>query len=207
MLQSNLYKKAFDQGQRCVILAEGFYEWQTTDPKATKASERAAYYMYMPQPKGIQIESKETWADVASHLNLLKIAGLFDIWTNDHGDQIYSYSIITFESDDKFSWLHHRSPAILESDEQVADWLAYERVTDSSHLVSLLRPAAELQWHRVSNIVNNTRNQTEQCNKRFDQRSATTPKSKMMQSWLIIKKRKPDDEDENGKKPKAEWFH
>lgn len=196
MLQSKLYKPAFDQGQRCVILVEGFYEWQTTDPKATKASERAAYYAYMPQRGGFKIESRETWSDAASQLNLLKIAGLFDIWTNDHGDQIYSYSIITFESDDKFSWLHHRSPAVLETDEQVADWLDFERITDSKHLVGLLRPATQLQWHRVSNIVNNVKNKTDQCNKRFERSSSTTPKSKMMQSWLIIKKRKTNDDNE-----------
>lgn len=202
MLQSQLFKPAFAQGQRCVILAEGFYEWQTTDPKATKASDRAAYYLYMPQRDGINIESKENWSDVASQLNLLKIAGLFDIWTDDNGDQIYSYSIITFESDPKLSWLHHRSPAVLETDEQVADWLDFARITDSKQLVDLLRPATQLQWHRVSNIVNNARNKSDQCNKRFEQSSTITPKSKMMQSWLTINKRKPNDEEATEKKTK-----
>lgn len=206
MLQSKMYKQAFAQGQRCVIVAEGFYEWQTTDPKATKASERAAYYAYMPQRDGIKIESRDTWADVASQLNLLKMAGLFDIWTNDHGDRIYSYSVITFESDEKFSWLHHRSPAILETDEQVADWLDFQRVTDSKHLIGLLRPAKELQWHRVSNIVNNARNKTEQCNKRFSGGDSTSkPKSTMLDTWLIHKKRESDEKSESSKKFKNQW--
>lgn len=194
MLQSKMYKQAFAQGQRCVILAEGFYEWQTTDSKATKAAERAAYYFYMPQRDGIEIERKETWSGIAGQLNLLKLAGLFDIWTNDCGDQIYNYTVITFESDDKLSWLHHRSPAVLETDEQVADWLDYGRVTDEKYLVDLLRSPHKMQWHRVSNIVNNSRNQSDQCNKRYVGSSGPpTPKSKMMQSWLITKKRKPDE--------------
>lgn len=206
MLQSKLYKNAFAKGQRCVILAEGFYEWQTTDPKATKSSERAAYYAYMPQRNDIKIECKKTWSDAVSQLNLLKMAGLFDIWTNDQGDQIYSYSVITFESDDKFSWLHHRSPAILESDEQIGIWLNPQRNQDNNSLLDLLKPATKLQWHRVSNTVNNARNKSEQCNKRFDECDATRPKSKMMQSWLITEKRKSnhahDDDDGNEKKLK-----
>lgn len=158
MLQSKLYGNAFSKGQRCVILCEGFYEWQTTDPKATKSSERSAYYAYMPQKDGVRIEMPETWNERINDLNLLKIAGLFDSWTDSNGDRIYSYTVITFESDEKFAWLHHRSPAILETDEQVADWLDFQRVKDTKHLLRLLRPAKELKWHRVSNLVNNSRN-------------------------------------------------
>lgn len=201
MLESKLYKRAFNKGQRCVVLCEGFYEWQTTDPKATKPAQRAAYYITMPQASGIQIEIDDTWRTSVENLRLLKMAGLFDIWTNDKGEQIYSYSIITFESDDTLSWLHHRSPAILDSDEAVADWIDFKRVTDTKHLLSLLKPAKCLQWHQVSNIVNNARNKSDQCNKRLDCKAEgkTTPsKSKMMESWLI-RKRKPSGSEDEGK--------
>lgn len=145
MLESKLYKNAFEKGQRCVVLAEGFYEWQTTDPKASKASERAAFYIYMPQQKDIQIDNKETWQSTANKLHLLKMAGLFDVWTDERGDKVFSYSVITFESDDHLSWLHHRSPAVLETDEQVADWLNFERIKDSKCLLGLLKPPKELK--------------------------------------------------------------
>lgn len=199
MLQSKLYKNAFNKGQRCVILCEGFYEWQTTDPKAKKSSERAAYYIHMPQEKGISIEDKKSWHNSVDNLKLLKMAGLFDIWTNSNGEQMYSYTIITFESDDKFNWLHHRSPAILETDDAVADWIDFKRVTDTEHLLSLLKPAKCLEWHRVSNIVNNSRNKSDQCNKKIqidaEKKSVSPIKSKMMQSWLIVKKRKSNEDD------------
>lgn len=198
MLESKLYRHAFNKGQRCVILCEGFYEWQTTDPKATKPSQRAAYYIYQPQSDGIQIEAQESWKQSVENLKLLKMAGLFDIWTNAQGEQIYSYTVITFESDDTLGWLHHRSPAIFESDEAIADWIDFKRVTDTKYLLTLLKPAKHLQWHRVSNIVNNARNKSDQCNKKLEMtdKDKSPIKSQLMQSWLI-KKPKPDDDDTN----------
>lgn len=196
MLQSRLYSNAFRKGQRCVIVCEGFYEWQTTDPMATKASQRAAFFNYMPQADGIKIEHKNTWSERVADLNLMKMAGLFDSWTNADGDQIFSYSIITFESNEKFSWLHHRSPAILETEQQVNDWLDFKRVTDTKMLLALLKPASLLKWHPVASLVNNSRNKSEECNKKLDETkgsSAVKPKSKIMQSWLIVGKRKTGD--------------
>lgn len=144
MLQSKLYKKSFRSGQRCVILCEGFYEWQTT--KDVKSSEREAYYIYMPEnitsvsatgvPGSCQSinqmkievadETKPCSHDTdaksigGQHMHLLQMAGLFDMWTDENGNSIYSYTVITFESTEHFSWMHHRSPAILESEQQVS---------------------------------------------------------------------------------------
>lgn len=122
MLNSKLYKKSFLKGQRCVILAEGFYEWQTT--KDVKSSERDAYYISMPQDaikKEIKCENEDVSDEPSlKNMNLLKMAGLFDIWSDENGDNMYSYTVITFESIENFSWLHHRSPAILETEQQVA---------------------------------------------------------------------------------------
>lgn len=205
MLESKLYKRAFNKGQRCVVLCEGFYEWQTTDPKATKPSQRAAYYIYMPQPDGVQIEVQETWRKSVENFHLLKMAGLFDIWTNDKGEQIYSYSVITFESNDTLNWLHHRSPAILDSDEAIADWIDFKRVSDTNYLISLLKPAKCLQWHQVSNIVNNARNKSDQCNKRMEKsENGSTSKSQLMDSWLIKKRKSNEPEEKIEKKVKTE---
>lgn len=115
MLESKLYRGPFRRGQRCVVLCEGFYEWQTT--KSAKPSERAAHLLHMPQAESVKLYDKSTWT--ADNVNLLKMAGLFDIWEDENGDKIYSYSIITFESSKIMSWLHHRMPAILETEQQV----------------------------------------------------------------------------------------
>ena len=159
----------------------------------------------MPQEEDFKIEDKSTWK---SHENvkLMRVAGLFDIWENEHGDKIYSYTVITFGSTDKFSTIHHRLPAILDTDEQVADWLNYKKVPSTKSL-NILQPSEIIVWHPVSNIVNNSRNKSSDCNKRIENvdtkaKVAQVPKSKMMQAWLMSGKRKNDEKDEDEKKIK-----
>lgn len=175
---SKLYKPLLKSGNRCVILCEGFYEWQTVT--GAKSSERKVYYIYFPQQTGIKMEDKTTWNDI-SKLNLFKVAGLFDVWHDENGDSIYNYTIITFESDDTLKWLHHRTPAVLETDQQVQDWLDFERVSSKDALKILTQPK-RLVWYQVSNFVNNSRNKSESCNKPLSE--GKTPKSKMMSMWL-----------------------
>ncbi|XP_067619980.1 abasic site processing protein HMCES [Eurosta solidaginis] len=193
MLESKLYRGPFRRGQRCVVLCEGFYEWQTT--KSAKPSERAAHLLYMPQSENIKIYDKSTWT--SENVQLLKMAGLFDMWDDDNGDKMFSYSIITFESSKIMSWLHHRMPAILETEHQVNDWLDFKRVTDNEALATL-RPASKLQWYRVSNLVNNSRNKSEQCNKPVELIPKTrvskegNVKNKTLLSWLNVRKRREE---------------
>jgi putative SOS response-associated peptidase YedK len=112
---SKLYRPPFQKGQRCVLVVEGFYEWQTTTNQPSSA--RPAYYIYMPQKSDVKIEDKKTWS--ADEVVLLKVAGLFDVWRDQDENLLHSFTVITFESDKKLNWLHHRTPAILETDDQV----------------------------------------------------------------------------------------
>lgn len=199
---SKLYGPPLAAGHRCVILCEGFYEWQTT-AKDLKASERPAFYIHMPQNEGLKIEDRSTWnlAGTDGTINLLKMAGLFDVWEDENGDKLYSYTVITFESNKKFSAIHHRIPAILETDEEVDAWLDFRRVA-ATRAMNMLKPSETIQWYGVSNLVNNSRNKSDQCNKPIGEdgtkptigKGNATPKSKMMQSWLIVKKRNLEDD-------------
>lgn len=175
---SRIYKPLLKAGQRCVVLCEGFYEWQTVT--GAKSSERKVYYIYFPQEKGIKMEDKSTWNDIST-LKLFKCAGFFDVWYDENGDSMYNYTVITFESDKTLSWLHHRTPAVLETDQQVEDWLNYRRVSDTEAL-KLLKPPKNLVWYQVSKTVNNSRNKSVECNKPMS--GEKTPKSKLMQHWL-----------------------
>lgn len=49
--------------------------------------------------------------------------------------------------------------------------------------MAALRPATALLWHRVTKLVNNSRNKSEQCNKPFEQ-AAKPEKPKGMLAWL-----------------------
>lgn len=190
---SKLYKPLLTSGKRCVMIVEGFYEWQTVNEKL-KSSERPVYYIYMPQiDDKIKVEDKSTWN--FEFMKLLHVAGLFDIWHDEKGDSIYSFTIITYESDDHFSWLHHRTPAILESEEQIRDWLDYEHVSYENALKILTKPK-NIIWHKVSNYVNSSRNQSSTCNKPFND---TTAKSSIM-NWIKSKPNQHDDEVEESPK-------
>lgn len=166
----------------------------------------------------MKIEDKATFD--AANVKLFKVAGLFDKWTCDETkESIFSYTIITFESNEALNWLHHRTPAVLETDEQVDAWLNVAQVPAADALKVLTQPM-DMVWHEVSNFVNNSRNKTEQCNKRLAERKAG-PRSKMMQMWLKkepqknlqekaaekrVKKEETADSLEICKKPKLEEF-
>lgn len=122
LLENRIYKKPFLAGQRCVVLAEGFYEWQTTAPGKTP------FYVYASQRvDGVKIEDRSTWTG-PEDVNLLRMAGIFDVWTDDSGDQIWAYTVLTRESNDVLAWMHHRTPVILETEKAVQDWLDFEAV-------------------------------------------------------------------------------
>uniref|UniRef100_A0A1B0CMM7 Abasic site processing protein HMCES n=1 Tax=Lutzomyia longipalpis TaxID=7200 RepID=A0A1B0CMM7_LUTLO len=203
LMTSRLYKRSFLNGQRCVIVCEGFYEWQTT--KCAKSSERDVFFIYTPQKDSIKIEDNTSWDP--EDVQLLRMAGIYDVWTSESGDTLYSYTIITFQSNKKLSWMHDRMPAILDTDEKVAAWLDYKNVQPDDAL-KLLKPTENITWHQVSRIVNNSRNKSDQCNKPLPEGKSSPIKSKMMQSWLG-KANKPrssrDTEDDKvSKKPKLE---
>lgn len=192
LMDSKLYRGPFKRGQRCVVVCEGFYEWQTT--KAAKSSEREAYLVYVPQESDVKIYDKSTWSP--SNVKLLRMAGLFDVWEDESGDKMYSYSIITFESSKIMSWMHYRMPAILETEQQMNDWLDFKHKSDTQAL-SALRPATSLQWHRVTKLVNNSRNKSEECNKPMEL-AAKPEKPKGMLAWLTgSKQSKPNIKKEN----------
>ncbi|KDR12790.1 hypothetical protein L798_13367 [Zootermopsis nevadensis] len=165
LLSSKLYSRPFNKGQRCVVICDGFYEWQTTKGKGNKQP----YFIYMPQDEGVRVEDPATWSCDRSEKSgwkgpkLVHMAGLYDEWTSAEGEVIYSYSVITLDSNSTLSWLHHRMPAILEG-EQIADWLDIERVPSEAAL-AVIQPTKLLPWHEVATLVNNCCNKDPQCNK------------------------------------------
>jgi len=177
LTDSKLYKPLLDHGKRCVMVIEGFYEWQTTNPKA-KSTERSVYFVHMPQDDSIKIEDKSSWTS-CEDVKLMYIAGLFDVWDDKNGDSIYSFTIITYESDKFFNWLHHRTPAILETEEQICNWLDYEHVSANEALKMIRQPKITM-WYQVSSYVNSTRNKLDQCNKPLNYKPKTFGKGSIL---------------------------
>jgi putative SOS response-associated peptidase YedK len=122
------------KSQRCLVPASGFYEWQRTSTGK--------------QPFCIRIKDDELFA----------FAGLYDVWHDADGNQLYSYTVITTAPNQLVAPIHNRMPVILRRDDEDA-WL--DQQTDPARLMSLLvaYPAEEMQAYPVSRALNNPANE------------------------------------------------
>lgn len=185
MSTSRLYSKPLKLGQRCVIVCEGFYEWEKTPGKGPKQP----YFIHAPQLSGLQVSETKSWSSGNwdeqkgwEGPRLLMLAGVYDIWTSPDADQIFSYSVITMDSSKTLSWLHERMPAVIETEDMVEAWLDYKNVS-LKEAIAVLQPAESLAWYPVSSVVNNSRNKSADCLKPIDVKKPK-PINKIMASWL-----------------------
>ena len=127
--------------RRCLVLADGFYEWRKEPGSKTKT------------PMYIQMESQEPFA----------FAGLWEIWHSKEGDKILSCNIITTEPNELVAKIHNRMPVILPS-ESYTEWLAPEE-RQPGQLNHLLKPYPdqELVAFPVSKTVNSPINDVPEC--------------------------------------------
>ncbi len=123
------FKFAFQQ-RRCLIPANGFYEWRKNDK----------------QPFYINLRDRE----------LFSFAGIWEIWKSPAGKQISSFSIITTASNEKLNNIHHRMPVILRKDHEET-WLKEDSSTILQELLHAYTNK-DILFHPVSNDVNSVRN-------------------------------------------------
>ncbi|KAK2862476.1 hypothetical protein Q5P01_002009 [Channa striata] len=210
ILEKKSYKEPLANGQRCVILADGFYEWKKQEknkqpfflyfPQGPSQGERDAH----DQPKASVCNKKSkrvcppegTSSDLTEEeemsewtgWKLLTMAGLFDCWKPPcGGEPLYTYTVITVNACPDLQSIHDRMPAILDGDEEVRKWLDYGEVK-SLDALKLLQSKNILTFHPVSSLVNNSRNNSPKCIQPVDLNSKKEPKatasSKMMMGWL-----------------------
>ena len=119
--------------RRCLIPADGFYEWQRDSGR---------------RPVRITMASGEPFA----------FAGLWDTWRDPRGDVIESCTIITTEANDLLQPIHDRMPVILPEDVEPL-WLD-NGIQDGAALVSLLAPypSEAMRTYEVSTLVNSAAN-------------------------------------------------
>jgi putative SOS response-associated peptidase YedK len=116
--------------RRCLIPADGFYEWQ----KLGK----------LKQPMRIVLKSREPFG----------FAGLWDVWENSEGDEIRTCTIITTAANELLREIHTRMPVILTREDE-ALWLD-PKIQDPAVLLPLLKqyPAELMEFYPVSTQVN-----------------------------------------------------
>uniref|UniRef100_A0A8D1M8P5 Abasic site processing protein HMCES n=1 Tax=Sus scrofa TaxID=9823 RepID=A0A8D1M8P5_PIG len=165
IMEKRSFKVPLSKGRRCVVLADGFYEWQ----RHPGTYQKQPYFIYFPQIKTEKsgsmgaADNPEDWEKVWDNWRLLTMAGIFDCWDPpEGGDCLYSYTIITVESCQGLNDIHHRMPAILDGEEAVSKWLDFGEVSTQEAL-KLIHPTENIAFHPVSTVVNNFRNDTPEC--------------------------------------------
>ncbi len=122
--------------KRCLVLANGFYEWRTQHG----SKQKIPYY--------ISLASGKPFA----------FAGLWDEWLSPDGSQVKSCTIITTEPNEMMAELHSRMPVILPSF-GYSEWLD----TGSQKPEALQKwlapyPSSEMTAYPVSTLVNSPSN-------------------------------------------------
>ena len=127
--------------RRCLVLADGFYEWQLTPGSKAKT------------PMFIKLKSGEPFA----------FAGLWEAWHLDQADALLSCTIITTTPNALMEKIHNRMPVILKP-EAYPVWLDPSEQTPDK-LDKLLKPypASQMAAFAVSRLVNDPKNDSPDC--------------------------------------------
>jgi putative SOS response-associated peptidase YedK len=133
------YRSAWKKSQRCLIPAQGFYEWRKEGAKK--------------QPYFIESRNGEP----------LVFAGIWDVW-NGHEKEVSSCAMITRSAEKMMKDLHPRMPVILEK-KYAKDWL-HVSLEDAKGL--LCNQEVDLHYYKVGLAVNNPRNDGPELIKKID---------------------------------------
>jgi putative SOS response-associated peptidase YedK len=134
------FKHAFKR-RRCLILTDGFYEWQRDPETKTKT------------PIHIRMKSRRPFA----------FAGLWETWKDEEGAPLRSCTIITTEPNELMEKVHNRMPVILRGDDY-EDWMSPdERTADSLQDLLIPYEADEMMAYPVSTLVNSPVNELPDC--------------------------------------------
>jgi putative SOS response-associated peptidase YedK len=135
------FKTAFAK-RRCLIPANGFYEWKKDGKEKT--------------PYRIFLKNEEIFA----------MAGIWEIWKDAEGKALNTFSIITTTPNSLMKNIHNRMPVILNKNDEKA-WL-FE--SDPSYLQTLLKPYDQniMNAYQISSKVNSPVNNSFEIIKEVD---------------------------------------
>jgi putative SOS response-associated peptidase YedK len=137
LAQKPSFRAAFKK-RRCLIIADGFYEWK----HAGKAK----------QPFYVHLKNGAVFA----------FAGLWESWHSPDGSTLESCTIITTSANELISEIHDRMPVILPPS-QYGSWLQVSTPEQSLQQLFAPYPAEAMEAYRVSAEVNSPRNDTPAC--------------------------------------------
>jgi len=126
------FRGAWKAGRRCLVIADGYYEWRDSDR----------------QPFAVALENRGP----------MTFAGLWDFWCGPDGKPLKSFAIVTTQANEFLRPLHDRMPALLAPD-CWATWLG-ETAASRIDLKSMLKPYPHsgMTFWPVTRRVGNARN-------------------------------------------------
>ena len=134
--QKPAFRAAFKY-RRCLILADGFYEW-----KKEQQSNAKTPYLFK-----LKDDAPFTFA------------GLYEHWEPPVGGELHTCTILTCEPNELVGQMHSRMPVMLDAE---ARWRWLDPELDQRSLQALLKPypADEMKAYPVSKAVNSPGNDT-----------------------------------------------
>ena len=121
IMEKVTFRKLMQQGQRCLILADGFYEWKTPDQKG---SSKTPYYFQLKNEKPFVF------------------AGLWDMGQTPGQEPITTCAILTCAPNGLMSTVHNRMPVIFDASTSW-EWLSQK---PAAQLLTLLKPYRSRKW-------------------------------------------------------------
>ena len=130
------FRRAF-RGRRCLIAADGFYEWKRED------GGKQPYYFRMQDGRPFAF------------------AGLWESWDKG-GGELLTCAILTTRPNSVAKEIHDRMPVILPHDAYNA-WLDPDADREELGELMIPYPGDDLETYPVSRFVNSPRNNDERC--------------------------------------------
>src|ERR671916_737722 len=131
------FRRAFRE-RRCLIPADGFYEWQRTN------GAKQPYYIRMKEERPFAF------------------AGLWESWKDGSGPEIRSCTILTTKPNALTAEIHDRMPVILPPGSYDV-WLDSEAEKDELYGLLAPYPEDEMEAYPVSRFVNSPSNNDPRC--------------------------------------------
>ena len=130
------FRRAF-RGRRCLIAADGFYEWKREE------GGKQPYYFRMQDGRPFAF------------------AGLWESWDKG-GGELLTCTILTTRPNSVLEGIHDRMPVILPHDAYNA-WLDPDADREELGELMIPYPGDDLETYPVSRFVNSPRNNDERC--------------------------------------------
>ena len=120
--------------RRCLIPADGYYEWQGTE-----------------KPKRPYFIHRRDGAPIG-------LAGLAETWIGPNGEELDTVAIVTAPASADLAVLHHRVPVTIAPDD-FERWLDCREDNAENVMALLIAPEeGEFAWHEISTRVNRVAN-------------------------------------------------